>query len=80
MDVLKLGHHGSRTSSSKKFLNAVSPRYSIISCGVDNDYGHPHKETMEKLSNLDTTVLRTDVMGNIRIYSDGHTLTPECDY
>ena len=80
VDVLKLGHHGSSTSSSKKFLNAVTPRYSIISCGVNNDYGHPHKETMEKLSNLDTTVLRTDVMGNIRIYSDGHTLTPECDY
>ena len=79
-DVLKLGHHGSSTSSSKKFLTAVSPQYSIISCGVDNDYGHPHKETMQKLSNLDTTVLRTDTMGTIRIYSDGMTLTPEREY
>ena len=77
--VLKLGHHGSNTSSTMSFLNAVSPAYSVISCGAGNDYGHPHRETMEKLSKLDTTVLRTDTMGSIRMYSDGETIYVETD-
>ena len=78
-DVIKLGHHGSRTSSTAKFLKAVTPEYCVISCGKDNDYGHPHKETMEKLSKLDTTVLRTDTMGSIRMYSDGTTIYVETE-
>ncbi len=78
-DVLKLGHHGSSTSSSMMFLNAVSPQYSVISCGLGNDYGHPHRETMDKLAKLDTTVLRTDTMGSIRMYSDGETIYVETD-
>ena len=77
--VLKLGHHGSNTSSTMSFLNAVSPAYSVISCGAGNDYGHPHRETMEKLSKLDTTILRTDTMGSIRMYSDGETIHVETD-
>ena len=78
-DVLKLGHHGSSTSSSAKFLKAVDPQYSVISCGAGNDYGHPHKETIKKLSLMETTVLRTDTMGSIRIYSDGKQLYTETD-
>lgn len=80
VNVLKLGHHGSSTSSSARFLNAVSPRYSVISCGVGNDFGHPHRETIQKLEKMDTKVLRTDEMGSIRIYSDGAKLTTEYDY
>ena len=59
-NVLKLGHHGSSTSSSKAFLDAVSPDIVVISVGADNDYGHPHKETMERLSKMDVKVYRTD--------------------
>lgn len=78
-DVLKMGHHGSRTSSSSAFLKAVTPDYCVISCGVGNDYGHPHKETMQKLEKLDVDILRTDTMGSVRFYSDGQTLSVECD-
>lgn len=48
-DVLKVGHHGSHTSTSEEFLNKVNLKYAVISCGKGNDYGHPHKETMETL-------------------------------
>ncbi len=78
-DVLKLGHHGSGTSSSERFLKAVTPEYGVISCGAGNDYGHPHKQTLEKLKKLDTTVLRTDTMGSIRMYTDGETIYVETD-
>lgn len=66
-DVLKAGHHGSSTSSSQKFLNQVKPSLVIISCGKNNDYGHPHKETMERFKNLDATIYRTDESGNVLI-------------
>ena len=78
-DVLKMGHHGSRTSSSASFLKAVSPRYCVISCGEDNDYGHPHKETLQKLEKLSIDPYRTDLSGSIRFYSDGITLSVESD-
>ena len=79
VDVLKMGHHGSRTSSSAAFLKAVTPDYCVISCGAGNDYGHPHKETLQKLSKIETQVLRTDQMGSIRFYSDGVALSVETD-
>ena len=64
-DVLKLGHHGSSTSTSDAFLKAVSPAFAVISCGEGNSYGHPHKETLEKLEAAGIQVLRTDLLGDI---------------
>ena len=54
-DVLKVGHHGSRNANPKDFLKKVDPQIAVISCGVDNDYGHPHKETLKILSEMDYT-------------------------
>ena len=62
-DVYKLGHHGSRTSSSQGLLDLATPEYVIISCGVGNEYGHPHPETMDRVSNL--KIYRTDTQGSI---------------
>ena len=73
-DVLKFGHHGSSTSSTEEFLNAVSPEYGIISCGVDNKYGHPHKETLEKIKNHNIETYRTDTQGQIQLTSDGKNI------
>lgn len=70
-DVLKVGHHGSRTSSLKVFLQTVDPRYAVISVAAPNDYGHPHDETLEMLEMLGIEVLRTDQSGNIVFVSDG---------
>lgn len=72
-DVLKLGHHGSSTSTSNQFLKAVSPKHAVITCGKDNDYGHPHRETMTKISNME--VYRTDEQGSIIATSDGTNIT-----
>lgn len=74
-DVLKCGHHGSSTSTTAKFLKAVDPAYAVISCGKDNEYGHPHKETIQKLNTLGCQILRTDKMGTIVAYTDGTTLS-----
>lgn len=74
-DVLKLGHHGSRTSSSDKFLNAVKPKFAIVSCGKNNDYGHPHKETMKKMKERNIKVYRTDESGTIVVTSDGNNIS-----
>ena len=64
-NVLKIGHHGSSTSTSDAFLKAVSPAFAVISCGEGNSYGHPHKETLEKLEAAGIQVLRTDLLGDI---------------
>lgn len=73
-DVLKVGHHGSRESSSAVFLSAVSPKYAIISCGKDNSYGHPHEETLNRLNNINAIIKRTDKSGSIMFISDGNTI------
>ncbi len=74
-DVLKAGHHGSRTSSSDEFLDAVSPSYAVIECGAGNTYGHPHKETIAKLKERNITVFRTDTQGNLIASTDGNEIT-----
>lgn len=74
-DVLKAGHHGSSTSTSDDFLEAVSPEYAVISCGEDNKYGHPHAETMNKFRQTGVTVYRTDEQGTVIAASDGSTIT-----
>ena len=74
-NVLKVGHHGSSTSSSQAFLNAVKPDIALISCGKGNDYGHPHKETMQKLGDMGINIFRTDEMGTVIIVSDGKTVS-----
>ncbi|MCF6465892.1 ComEC/Rec2 family competence protein [Clostridium sp. Cult2] len=74
-DVLRIAHHGGRTSSNEKFLEKVNPKYSIISVGSDNSYGHPHRETLNRLKEIDTYIMRTDELGNIVLVSDGNELT-----
>ena len=73
--VLKVGHHGSSTSTSQAFLDAVSPTYAVISCGKGNSYGHPHSETLAKLASAGVEVLRTDELGDIYCTSDGSEVT-----
>lgn len=75
--VLKLGHHGSRTSSSEIFLSAVSPEYAIISAGKDNKYGHPHQEVLDLLGKLKILSLSTIDRGTIVFKTDGVDLRVE---
>lgn len=74
-DVLKVGHHGSHSSTSRKFLYAVDPSVAVISCGKDNEYGHPHRETMSLLNEEDIEVHRTDKEGTVVITTDGKNLS-----
>lgn len=77
-DVYKAGHHGSRTSSSEEWLEAVSPLYVVISCGDGNRYGHPHAETLNKLRAMGAKVFRTDEQGSVVAVSDGSNITWNC--
>lgn len=70
-DVYQVGHHGSVTSSTEELLDTVKPRYAVVSCGMDNDYGYPHEETLEKLAERDITVYRTDEQSSILAACDG---------
>jgi competence protein ComEC len=74
VDVLKLGHHGSKTSTTNSFLGFTSPEVAIISAGKDNRYGHPHQEVLDILEEFEVKVLRTDEDGTIVIKSDGSNL------
>lgn len=74
-NVLKVGHHGSHSSTSEKFLQAVSPQYAVISVGKDNDYGHPHLETLQKLAQHKVKVYQTAQVGTIVMTSDGNTVS-----
>lgn len=73
-DVLKVGHHGSRTSSSQSFLELVDPDYAVICCGVDNSYGHPHSPVITRLTGIDAEIYRTDRDGTVVLLTDGETL------
>lgn len=73
-DVLKAGHHGSRTSTGELFLSVVQPTYAVISSGRDNRYGHPHVEVVDKLTSHNATILNTANEGAIAFETDGHTL------
>ena len=65
IDVLKVGHHGSNTSTSKELIDTINPNYALISVGKNNKFGHPHKQTLDNLVN--THIYRTDKMGSISI-------------
>lgn len=70
--VLKVGHHGSDTSSCTAFLKAVSPQIAVISCGEDNSYGHPHDEALQRLEEQKAKIYRTDLSGTVTVYTDGN--------
>lgn len=74
VDVLKVGHHGSRYSTTNEFLNKVNPKYAIIMVGRDNSYGHPTKETINKLEKNNVKIFRTDEDGTIKLVSDGNKI------
>jgi len=73
-DVLKLGHHGSSSSTTPEYLEQVKPEYAVVMAGKGNDYGHPHKETMELLESKGIAVYRTDEQGTIVVESDGKSI------
>ena len=73
-DVLKVGHHGSRTSTTADFLEMVQPSIAVISCGIDNDYGHPHESTLKFLNDINCEIYRTDKDKTITVTTDGNTL------
>ena len=70
-DVIKIGHHGSKTSTSESLLDAVTPQIAVISCGLNNSFHHPHDVTIENLTKRNIDIYRTDTFGNIIISSDG---------
>ncbi|MEI9941611.1 MAG: DNA internalization-related competence protein ComEC/Rec2 [Pseudomonadota bacterium] len=74
-DYLKVGHHGSRTSTSDAFLSLVAPALATLSCGVRNRFGHPHAPTVERLAAHDVRALRLDRSGSVEVTSDGHSLS-----
>jgi competence protein ComEC len=76
-DVLKVAHHGSRTSSTEEFLSAVQPAFAVISAGFENSYGHPHPTVVERLREHHAATLRTDVDGMITIRTDGRKIHVE---
>lgn len=74
VDVLKVGHHGSHTSSGEKFLKMVSPTFAAISAGKNNEYGHPHKEVLDGLAAVGAQILGTYERGTIVVFSDGQKI------
>ena len=74
-DVLKVGHHGSASSTTYRFLREVAPTYGIISLAAFNEYGHPHRDPLSRLMDADVTIYRTDKMYDVIAFSDGETVT-----
>ena len=79
-DVLKVGHHGSTSSTNYNFLKAVDPSIAVISVGKNNDYGHPKEKILNKLKERNIKIYRTDLNGNIVITTDGYSLKVKVDY
>lgn len=79
-DVIKVGHHGSKTSSSKSFINRVMPRYAVFEVGEDNSYGHPNAEIIERYENIGAEILRTDELGTIVLETDGYSFSDITNY
>jgi competence protein ComEC len=77
VDVLKVAHHGSKTSSTEAFLSAVRPTFAVVSAGLDNSYGHPNRDVIDRLEQHHAGVLRTDRDGMVTIRTDGRRLSVE---
>lgn len=75
IEILKVGHHGSRTASSLDFLKIVQPETAVYMAGIGNTYGHPHQETLDKLAQIGAKVYGTDVNGTVSISTDGQQYT-----
>jgi len=71
VDVLKAGHHGSKTSSTSVFLKEITPELTLISCGLNNSYNHPHPDALSRLELSHSQILRTDLLGDIELVSNG---------
>jgi beta-lactamase superfamily II metal-dependent hydrolase len=71
IDVLKAGHHGSKTSSTATFLAAARPEFTLVSSGKNNRYGHPHTEVLRRLEEVGSQILRTDQLGHIELQTNG---------
>lgn len=80
VDFLKVGHHGSNSSTTSEFIEEVSPDIAVISCGYKNKYGHPHNQTLDTLDKNNVLTYRTDLLGDIVFYSDGETIFTTKDY
>ncbi|MBR0120157.1 MAG: MBL fold metallo-hydrolase [Clostridia bacterium] len=70
-DVIKIGHHGASTSSGEKYLKAVSPKIAVISCGKNNEFGHPHDSTVKRIKFYTYRIYRTDLLSDITVVFDG---------
>jgi len=73
-DVIKAGHHGSRTSSSEEWLSAVNPAYCVISCGKANNFGHPNADVVSRYERIGSVICRTDRLGDITFVCDGNSV------
>lgn len=78
-DVIKLGHHGSTTSSTETYLQAVSPKFAVISCGESNSYNFPSQTILKRLASMGIDYRRTDLNGTITVHSDGHEISVETE-
>ena len=74
IDFLKVAHHGSSSSSTDDFIKETSPSIAAISCGYKNQYGHPHKSTLDTLKKYGAKTIRTDINGDLVFYSDGYKI------
>lgn len=79
-EVLKVGHHGSSTSTSERFLKAASPDYAVISCGKDNTYGHPSADVLSLLETEEIDLYRTDISGDITFYVEDNSIRVQTEY